>query len=67
MSWYQFLDVLKEQTAEFNYYASIPPWACPNDGEPLIPGPAGSQDTLFCRYDGWQYPRDYVRPQGGPT
>lgn len=65
MSWYQYLDILKEQQYEFNYYASIPPFACPECGEPLRPGPVGSMDVQYCKYDGWSYPRDYVRPQGG--
>jgi len=30
----------------------VPPLVCPNDGEPLLPGP---QDVLYCPYDGWQY------------
>ena len=65
MSWYEYLDVLKEQQYEFNYYASIPPWACPRCGEPLRTGPQSADNTLFCRFDGWMYPRDYIRPEAG--
>lgn len=66
MSWYQLLDVLKQGQEEFDAYASRPPLACPNDGEPLIQAPpsdAGSGVELFCLFDGWSYPRDYVRPE----
>lgn len=60
MSWYQWLDTLKLDAEEFAYYANRPPLACPNDGEPLKTGPNGE---LFCPFDGWQYPRDWVRPE----
>ncbi len=63
MSWYQMLDVLKQAQMEFDYYANRPPASCPNDGEPLIPGPQSAENTLFCRYDGWTFPRDWVRPE----
>jgi hypothetical protein len=53
------LSTLKEQAAYEAYYKTIPPTACPNDGEPLIPGPPEQPGILFCRFDGWQYPRDY--------
>lgn len=65
MSWYAYLSVLKDQQQTFNYYASVPPMACPNDGEPLIPAPHGAENTLFCQFDGWQYPRDWIRAIGG--
>jgi len=65
LSWYAYLSVLKDQQQTFNYYASIPPWACPECGEPLTPAPAGAENTIFCRFDGWEYPRDYIRPMGG--
>lgn len=32
------------------------PWACPNDGEPLVSGVNG---VRFCRFDGWKYPDDW--------
>ena len=41
--------------------------ACPNDGQPLLNAPTGDSGSgveLYCPYDGWQYPRDYVRPEG---
>jgi hypothetical protein len=59
MSWYQLLDIYKQDQAWRQWYANQPPVACPNDGTPLEEGPGGE---LFCRHDGWQYPRDYVRP-----
>lgn len=41
------------------YYRSVPPVACPNDGEPLRLGPSHTPGVWYCPYDGWQYPRDY--------
>ena len=44
---------------------SRPPLACPNDGEPLSPPPnrpSGATMELYCKYCGWQYPRDWVAP-----
>jgi hypothetical protein len=63
LSWYQYLDILKAAHVEFEYWASNPPLACPNCGEPLIPGPQSAEVTLHCKYDGWSYPRDWVRPE----
>jgi hypothetical protein len=61
VSWEQLGDILREQRAEAEFYRSQPPQACPNDGEPLIPAPPGAEGgvQLFCRFDGWAYPRDY--------
>ena len=59
MSWWQLDDVLKLQAEEANFYRQQPPMACPNDGEPLRPGPAQEPAILYCPYDGWQFPRDY--------
>ena len=64
-SWYGLLSVLRHNEQEFESYVSRPPMACPNDGEPLINAPAtmaGSGCQLYCRYDGWQYPRDWQPP-----
>jgi len=63
VSWFQYLDVLKLAAQEFEYYASVPPTACPRCGEPLIPAPQSAEVTLFCPVEGWAYPRDFVRPQ----
>lgn len=59
MAWWELDSILKEAAAEANYYRSVPPTACPNDGEPLRPGPPEEADILYCPFDGWQYPRDY--------
>lgn len=59
MSWWQLDSVLKEQAEYATYYRSAPPVACPNDGEPLIGGPVQETGILYCRFDGWQYPRDW--------
>ena len=68
MSWYELLDIREQARQEFDYYASRPPLACPNDGEPLTVAPTGWGDAgadceLFCRFDGFQYPRDWIRPE----
>lgn len=65
MSWQQLLNIRKEARVEAEYWANRPPIACPNDGEPLRPGPAGSENTLFCPNGDYYYPRDYVRPETG--
>lgn len=62
-SWYQLLDIRRHARQEFEYYANKPPVSCPNDGEPLLPGPASEPGIWFCTFDGWQYPRDWVRPE----
>lgn len=59
MSWWALDTVLKDQAIEADYYRSIPPVACPNDGEPLRIGPPRDSGILYCIYDGWQYPRDW--------
>jgi hypothetical protein len=50
---------LKQQAAYVNYYRSTPPVACPHDGEPLRQGPPSMPGILFCKFDGFQYPRDW--------
>lgn len=50
---------LQLQSTYSSYYKSIPPVACPNDGEPLRPGPAAEMGVLYCPFDGFQYPRDW--------
>lgn len=60
MSWWQLDSVLKEAAAYANYYRSIPPVACPNDGTPLVNGPPQAEALLYCPNGDFQYPRDYV-------
>ncbi len=62
MSWYQLLDIMKEAAQEREFWLSQPPQACPHDGEPLTTGPDG---LLFCRFDGYQWPRDPALPGEG--
>lgn len=57
MSWYQLIDITREGLELRRDELSRPPEACPNDGEPLVAGPRG---VLFCRFDGYQYPRDSI-------
>lgn len=64
-SWWGLDTVFKQSRQEFEAYASRPPMACPHDGEPLRNAPAtasGSGVQLYCKYCGWQYPRDYHPP-----
>lgn len=61
------LSIMAEQVADENSPVIgrlPPPVACPNDGTPLLGGP-GTDPTveLFCPFDGWQFPRDWVRPE----
>jgi hypothetical protein len=55
MAWEQLLDIQREAVELAAAELAADPQACPNDGEPLRPGPAGE---LFCPFDGYQYPRD---------
>ena len=55
MSWYELLAIRAEQAAYARDEKQRVPSACPHDGEPLQPGPAG---TLHCKYDGYMWPRD---------
>jgi len=50
---------LAQQAQYIEYYKSVPPVACPNDGEPLQMGPSAASGVRYCPYDGWQYPRDW--------
>jgi hypothetical protein len=65
VSWYQLLDIRKQGRLEFEMDPTVigPPTACPNDGEPLQPGPPSDAGIWFCKYDGWQWPRDWNRPE----
>lgn len=58
-SWYTLLDIYAEAAQDAAYDRDAVPEACPNDGEPLRGGPNGE---LYCPFDGWQYPRDWIRP-----
>lgn len=62
MSWYQYLDIIREAQIEREYWASQPPMSCPLCGEPLRQGPPGAEETLYCPFEGWNYPRDWTRP-----
>jgi len=64
-SWWGLVSVLRHNQQEFDAYQSMVPLACPRCGEPLSPAPntpAGAAVERYCRYDGWRYPQDYVRP-----
>jgi hypothetical protein len=66
-TWYQLWDTiqLNYDTEQQPVYGRVgPPVACPRDGTPLIPG-NGLDPTveLFCTFDGYQYPRDFIEPE----
>ncbi len=42
----EWIEVIRENEAEL-----ANPRACPNDGEPMLVGPAGQ---LYCPFDGWR-------------
>jgi hypothetical protein len=50
---------LAEAAQYEDYYRTTLPVACPQCGEPLREGPPEEPGILFCRFDFWQYPRDY--------
>ncbi len=50
---------LIQQAEYISYYKSVPPVACPHDGEPLRLGPPQQPGVLFCPWGDFQYPRDY--------
>jgi hypothetical protein len=56
---WDLLATLREQAAYQEFYDTAQPTACPRCGEPLREGPPNESGILFCRFDGWQYPRDY--------
>jgi hypothetical protein len=56
---YDLLSTLQDQVQRYQYYATVPPMACPNDGTGLLSGPVTEPGILFCPFDGWQYPRDW--------
>lgn len=53
MSWYSLLGTLVERVTVKRARDSLPPRACPNDGEPLRPDGNGG---YHCRFDGWKWP-----------
>jgi len=61
-SWYQLLDIRKHARQEWHFWNDRPPIACPIDGQPLLTGPTSQASTLYCPFDGWQWPRDWIQP-----
>jgi hypothetical protein len=59
VSWEQWLAIRQQDKAYRDYWAAQPPRSCPNDGTPLQISPPAAESTLFCPFDGWQYPADY--------
>lgn len=56
MAWEQLTSIYREAEQYLRDERTEPPLACPFDGEPLSTTPDG--DGLFCKVDGYQYPRD---------
>lgn len=52
--WYGLLSIRREAEQWAAYERSMPPIACPHDGEPLSVGPGG---VLYCKFDGWRLDR----------
>lgn len=55
MAWEELTAIVADTMEQVLNLKSTPPQACPQDGEPLLDGPNG---VKYCRYDGWQWPRD---------
>lgn len=53
--WYGLLSIYRERADIKRQRESVPPSACPNDGEPLQPAKGG---RLICPFDMWEWPRD---------
>ena len=47
------------QAHYLDYYKTIPPVACPHDGEPLRLGPSTTPGIWYCPWGDFQYPRDW--------
>lgn len=63
--WWQYLEIRRYAQQEREFWATNPPMACPQCGEPLTNAPptdSGSSVELYCRFDGWQFPGDWVHP-----
>ena len=65
--WYGLAAIFADQNREFEWWQqevqSDGGLACPRDGEPLTTGPstdAGAMVVKFCKFCGWQAPRDVV-------
>lgn len=56
--WQSLLSIYATAAAEQELDDSMPPLACPNDGEPLMEDPAGA---LRCRWDGWVWDGQPIR------
>jgi hypothetical protein len=57
VSYYQLADIYRVARQEQQAEEEDAPTACPNDGQPLLPGPDGE---LFCNFDGWRPGGRYV-------
>lgn len=58
MGW-DLYSTLQEQAALVDYYKTIRPVACPNDGTPLLEGPPQQPGILYCPMGDFRYPEDW--------
>jgi hypothetical protein len=54
MSWDQLTSISAEATGYHEKERTDPPLACPYDGQPLLPAPAGG---LFCPLGDYEWPK----------
>lgn len=64
MSWYQLAAIEADAKQWVDTERARGPLSCPHDGEPLTQGP--QPGVRFCRFDGYQWPRDGWGPLGEP-
>jgi len=51
MSWWQLLNIKRQQEENVRREPEIRRLACPNDGTPYLSGPGGE---LYCPHDGYR-------------
>ena len=66
MSWEQLRSIATANRQFREQELAQPPRACPHDGTPLLPSPAGAASSMFCPHDGYEWPGDPnpLRPGG---
>jgi hypothetical protein len=57
MSWEELLGIYQSARADREARDSVPPVACPNDGEPL----EERDGVVHCKFDGWVWDGQPVR------
>lgn len=67
MSWRQLQAIEADHRQWVDYERSNGPLSCPDCGEPFTPNPPGAGGGRFCRFDGFQWPRDGWGALGEPA